>query len=248
MKNEIVQFYGQSLVTARSDDGKEFVAMKPLCDNLGLDWSAQRQRIVRDEVLSSTMVIITTVANDGKNRDMLMIPTEYLNGWLFGIDLGKVKDDATKERILVYKRECYRVLHEHWSRKSGGASLEERVRGLEVVMEQLAKSIATLSQGFGMLASAPRMQSTHTTFVTLDPTLGDNKRRKEEFIRSVIDVLSHFDEGISQTALFHRLEFSQTGQTRRWLHEGVGVWWDMYQIPGSGYRYIQKPEITAANA
>jgi len=99
MKNEIVQFYGQSLVTARSDDGKEFVAMKPLCDNLGLDWSAQRQRIVRDEVLSSTMVIITTVANDGKNRDMLMIPTEYLNGWLFGVDVSRLKDDATKERL-----------------------------------------------------------------------------------------------------------------------------------------------------
>jgi len=252
MKNEIVQFYGQSLVTARSDDGKEFVAMKPLCENLGLDWHAQRKRIIRDQVLNEGVVMMDSPAEKrafgGSQSKMVFLPLEFLNGWLFGIDTTRLQNDATKERILVYKRECYRVLHEHWSRKSGGASLEERVRGLEVVMEQLAKSIATLSQGFGMLASAPRMQSTHTTFVTLDPTLGDNKRRKEEFIRSVIDVLSRFDEGISQTALFHRLEFSQTGQTRRWLHEGVGVWWDMYQIPGSGYRYIQKPEITAANA
>jgi len=61
-------------------------------------------------------------------------------------------------------------------------------------------------------------------------------------------VLSGFEEGISQTALFHRLEFSQTQTTRRWLHEGVGVYWDMYSIPGNGYRYIAKPEVVEANS
>jgi hypothetical protein len=60
MTNAIVSFYGQELVTAKDDDGKEFVAMKPLCENLGLDWTAQRQRLIRDEVLSTCMVMITT--------------------------------------------------------------------------------------------------------------------------------------------------------------------------------------------
>lgn len=245
MKNAIVEFYGQQLITAKSDEGIEYVAMKPLCENLGLDWSAQRQRIIRDEVLKSSMVIITTVGKDNKSREMLMVPTEYLNGWLFGVDVSRLKDEAIKEKIIVYKKECYRVLHTHWSSKGDRLDrLEDVVSGLAKGFESLSSSIKLLSE---KVSSTPNVVMSHPNFVTLNPQLSDNKRRKEEFIRTVIDVLDCFEEGISQTALFHRLEFTQTGTTRRWLHEGVGVWWDMYLVPGNGYRYISKPEIVEAN-
>jgi len=252
MKNEIVEFYGQQLITAKSDDGVEYVAMKPLCENLGLDWSAQRQRIVRDEVLNSSMVIITTqLENDTQGRQHLFIPLEYLNGWLFGVDVSRLKDEAVKEKIIVYKRECYKVLHNHWQPKK--ASLEERVESLESSVGVMAQSIKSIAKSIELLAESVGSHTTNVMmapppFVTLNPQLSDNKRRKEEFIRSVIDVLSGFEEGISQTALFHRLEFSQTQTTRRWLHEGVGVYWDMYSIPGNGYRYIAKQEVVEANS
>ena len=252
MKNEIVEFYGQQLITAKSDDGVEYVAMKPLCENLGLDWSAQRQRIVRDEVLNSSMVIITTqLENDTQGRQHLFIPLEYLNGWLFGVDVSRLKDEAVKEKIIVYKRECYKVLHNHWQPKK--ASLEERVESLESSVGVMAQSMKSIAKSIELLAESVGGHTTNVMmapppFVTLNPQLSDNKRRKEEFIRSVIDVLSGFEEGISQTALFHRLEFSQTQTTRRWLHEGVGVYWDMYSIPGNGYRYIAKPEVVEANS
>ena len=40
---------------------------------------------------------------------MLCLPLDYLNGWLFGINASRVKDDI-RERLLRYQRECYRVL------------------------------------------------------------------------------------------------------------------------------------------
>ena len=43
MKNtmQTVNFYGQTLLTL-SHDGKHYVAMKPMCENIGLDWRGQR--------------------------------------------------------------------------------------------------------------------------------------------------------------------------------------------------------------
>ncbi|OOF42313.1 hypothetical protein BKK51_12965 [Rodentibacter trehalosifermentans] len=54
-----VQFHNQTLITFEQDN-LQYVAMKPICENIGLNWDGQRQRIQRDEVLNSTIVIITT--------------------------------------------------------------------------------------------------------------------------------------------------------------------------------------------
>lgn len=49
-----------------STSDEQLVAIRPICEALGIDWSSQKQRIERDEILGSTMVMITTVAADGK--------------------------------------------------------------------------------------------------------------------------------------------------------------------------------------
>ncbi|STY93222.1 P22_AR N-terminal domain [Moraxella bovis] len=53
MTNQIqtVNFHNQSLLTLQKD-GIAYVAMKSICENIGLNWDAQRQRINRDEVLA----------------------------------------------------------------------------------------------------------------------------------------------------------------------------------------------------
>lgn len=108
----LIPFNGDEIM-AITKDGKKFVVPKQICENLGLDWSAQRQKIERDSVLSSTMVMITTVAKDGKNREMSVLPLEYLNGWLFGIDDTRVKE-AIRPKIIEYKKQCYIVLYEYF--------------------------------------------------------------------------------------------------------------------------------------
>ena len=116
MSNQIstqtISFNNQSLITVEQN-GNHYVAMKPICENIGIDWRAQRQRIVRDEVLCSTVVIITTVAEDEKNREMLCLPIQYLNGWLFGIDINRCKPEI-RDTLIKYKKECYQALHDYW--------------------------------------------------------------------------------------------------------------------------------------
>ena len=107
-----VKFHDQE-IQVLSHEGKPYVAMKPICENIGLDWRAQRQRILRNEVLKSTVVMITTVAEDGKNRELTCLPIGYLNGWLAGIEINRVKPEI-REVLRLYQMECYDVLYNHF--------------------------------------------------------------------------------------------------------------------------------------
>jgi P22_AR N-terminal domain len=95
MKQELqsIEFYGSRIYTVEKD-GEHYVAMKPICEGIGIDWEGQRQRIMRHPVLKSTACMIKAVAEDGKKRELLMLPIEMLHGWLFLIDSNKVNANA----------------------------------------------------------------------------------------------------------------------------------------------------------
>ena len=57
-KSKIVKFNNQHIPVYFVGD-KPFVAMKPICENIGLNWDAQRQRIKRNHVLSKGAFIMT---------------------------------------------------------------------------------------------------------------------------------------------------------------------------------------------
>lgn len=113
MSLEVIKFAGAELQVAREQSEQIFVALKPICDVLGLDWSNQHKSVAEDPVLNSTVVVITTVGADGKSRDMLCIPLDYLNGWLFKINANRYKD-SRRELIIRYQRECYKALAAHF--------------------------------------------------------------------------------------------------------------------------------------
>ena len=59
------------------------------------------------------MIIMIIVAEDGKKREMICLPIEYLNGWLFGIDINRCKPEI-RGTLIKYKKECYQALHDYW--------------------------------------------------------------------------------------------------------------------------------------
>ncbi len=96
-------------------NGEKRVAVRPICEALGIDFSAQLQRLKRDEILSSVVVTITTTGSDGKRYEMVTIPFKYVFGWLFTIDTSKVREDA-KDAVMNYKMQCYDALYNHFTR------------------------------------------------------------------------------------------------------------------------------------
>lgn len=117
VEQKTVEFYGDELVAVRLEDGAVFVPVRPLCNLLGLDWSAQRQRIGRDPVLSRKIQgvgVITTPSESGAGggmQQMLALPLEYISGFLFGVNANRVKD-SIRERLILYQEKCYIVLSE----------------------------------------------------------------------------------------------------------------------------------------
>ncbi len=97
------------------ENGEKRVAVKPICEILGIDFSAQLQRIKTDEILGSTVGLSTTVGADGKTREMQTIPFKFVFGWLFTINPKNVAPEA-KEAVIKFKLECYNALYNHFTK------------------------------------------------------------------------------------------------------------------------------------
>lgn len=108
-----VDFYGQSLI-ATHINGKPYVAMKPICENIGLDWKSQHNRINRHPVMSQGMVVMTMPSHGG-DQQTACLPLDMLNGWLFGVDVHRVREEV-QPRLIRYQLECFDVLSRHFMR------------------------------------------------------------------------------------------------------------------------------------
>ena len=109
----VVEFHGHPL-TLIEHDGQPYVAMRPVCDAIGLDPDAQLKRIKRHPVMNTCTVMTTVqVPGDDQLRQIVSLPLSLLNGWLFGIDTSRVKPEL-RETLVAYQRECFDVLYRHW--------------------------------------------------------------------------------------------------------------------------------------
>lgn len=107
-----VEFYGDEITAVLLETGEApaiYVPLRPLCEQLGLSWSGQRERIMRDAVLSDELRSVRLTRTEAGERDLLALPLEFLPGWLFGISTARVKPEL-QDKIVRYRRDCFRAL------------------------------------------------------------------------------------------------------------------------------------------
>lgn len=104
--NKFLEFNGRTIFFVAAD-GQYWIALKPICEALGVDFERQRKNLHNDEILSQLPSEQTVVAADGKLRKMLCLPEFYVYGWIFQIQ-------SSSPELLKYKWECYRVLYNHF--------------------------------------------------------------------------------------------------------------------------------------
>lgn len=105
-----VPFRGDS-IDAVHDGGRVWVSVSKLCEALGLGYSSQLQKL--KEKPWATVTLVVMVAEDGKNRSVACLDLDSLPMWLATIDTKRVAP-AAREKLVVYQRECARVLREHF--------------------------------------------------------------------------------------------------------------------------------------
>lgn len=113
MKTEIIKFHEDELVAFKEDD-RVFVSVVHIAKAIGLSAQSALRGIKNDEILRDECT--QRYGHDAINRKVLMhvVPIEYLNGWLFSIQYNQVKAEV-KPKLLLYKKECYRVLYEYFN-------------------------------------------------------------------------------------------------------------------------------------
>lgn len=95
------------------NDEEKRVAIRPICEALGVSIQKQLERLKSDPILNSVITLRVTTGADGKQYEMQTLPLKYVFGWLFRIDSRNVKEEA-REAVLKYQMECYDVLYNHF--------------------------------------------------------------------------------------------------------------------------------------
>lgn len=107
-----IDFHGHPIVATMHND-EMHVGMKSVCEGIGLQWQAQYNRIKRNQILNSVVSMIDITASDNKTYKTVCLPLSMLNGWLFGVDANRVKENV-REKLITYQKECFQVLHDYW--------------------------------------------------------------------------------------------------------------------------------------
>jgi hypothetical protein len=107
-----VPFHDDTIVLVGKEN-EPYVAMRPIVENMGLGWSAQRIKIA--ERFDSTVSEIDTVAEDGKIRGMICLPLRKLPAWLYSISPNKVAPEL-RDKVVQYQEDCDDVLWDYWTK------------------------------------------------------------------------------------------------------------------------------------
>lgn len=113
-----VNFRGDELYGFRQDDGV-FVALKPIVSACSLNWSGQYERVNRDPVLSKAIRVTRTPFGAGGGQEVVSLRLDRLNFFLAGIDSSRIKDETTRQKVILYQEECADVLATYFLGKKG---------------------------------------------------------------------------------------------------------------------------------
>ncbi|MCC6607917.1 MAG: hypothetical protein IT327_32225 [Anaerolineae bacterium] len=111
-----IPFYEDTLIVQLGEDGEIYVALRPIVESLGLSWGSQLNRIKRDAVLSKKMqtlsvfVMNTQGTQDGQHREVVCLPKQYISGFLFGINAGRIKDVKLRTKVIQFQEEAHLIL------------------------------------------------------------------------------------------------------------------------------------------
>lgn len=115
------------------NDRKRLVPIRPICEALGIAFEPQYRKLQDDEDLSSTVTSEVTVGGDGKQREMVCLPYEFIFGWLFTINPKNVKPEA-QETVRRYRMQCYKALYEYFTEPK--TFLEEKQKMIDKYLDE----------------------------------------------------------------------------------------------------------------
>lgn len=98
-----INFRGGTMQAVREGDSV-LVAVRPVCDAIGIDPDGQQQRLQRQPWATTCMTQV--VAQDGKLREMLTVDRRTFTMWLATIDTSRLRSEDARNTLTIFQREA----------------------------------------------------------------------------------------------------------------------------------------------
>lgn len=122
------------------------VALKPVCEAMGLDFSGQRQRLQRTPW--AVVGMTPTTGTDGKTYQMVTVDRRTFTMWLATIETSRLKNSEAREVVAIFQNEAADALDAYFHE---GAAINERAteHQLNAVIRraQMQMELAQASKG-----------------------------------------------------------------------------------------------------
>ena len=159
-----LEFNGNHLYTL-SNDGIIYIALKPICAALKVDWQAAHKKLISDEMLAPVSSIQTMQINDDQMRKYVCLPERYVYGWLFSLN-------SASEELKKYKLKCYDLLYDYFHGAMTARLSELRVKTeAEIRIEQLEAALLETPQYLELEAAKEQVKIQNKILKKLDTDL-----------------------------------------------------------------------------
>lgn len=106
-----ISFHGDTIYVV-DHQGEPFAPLRPIVENIGLDWPGQSSKLARNRARWGVEMISTPSASGLQKT--LCIPVRKLAGFLATINPAKVRNDL-RAKIICYQNECDDALWNYWT-------------------------------------------------------------------------------------------------------------------------------------
>lgn len=110
-----IKFDGDDILCVRRDDGRVWISVRRVCESLGIDSKAQRQKLQSEPWVVGDFVPLE--AANGVVYPTYCIDLECLPMWLATIPVSRVSP-AVQPKLRRYQSQCARILAEHFFGRS----------------------------------------------------------------------------------------------------------------------------------
>lgn len=130
-----VPFNGDDVLCVEIN-GKPHVILKPALDSIGLDYHSQRQKL--DGKSWATKVLVTSVGDDGRAREMVAVDLRTFLMLLATVDERRVSE-AVRPALVVYQSQVADIIEAHFTKLHHAEDAEPRTLSWDEVAGVLAQ-------------------------------------------------------------------------------------------------------------
>lgn len=105
--NKFLQFNHRTIYF-KEINGEYYIAIKPICEILNVDYIAAFKKAKSDEFLSRVLSNQTIHDKTNRLQEMVCLPEKYIYGWIFSLQ-------SKSEELKAYKIKCYDILFNHFN-------------------------------------------------------------------------------------------------------------------------------------